>query len=74
MKLYGFILASLKKESCHIHRIVVSEKFQNRGIASLLINSLIANARNQNINSISLKVDKETTTGILLVYLNKGLS
>jgi len=61
-KLIGYLICSKKENSFHIHRFVVSEKYQNKGAGSLLLNALIYSIPKGNL--LTLKVKKYNKNAI----------
>lgn len=55
-KLVGYLICSKKEESFHIHRFVVSTKYQNKGVGSLLLNTLVHSIPQSSF--LTLKVKK----------------
>lgn len=72
----GFLIASHKNNAIHIHRLVVSNKFQNMGIGKQLVDEILAAARGRKIKLITLKVLSTNTDAIRfyerLRFVNKG--
>lgn len=54
-KLIGYLIASRKELSVHIHRLAMDQEFQSVGVGSLMVNRLVEKARLFRL-PISLKV------------------
>jgi ribosomal protein S18 acetylase RimI-like enzyme len=65
--LVGFLVASQKEQSIHIHKFVVDSKFQRGGIGSRMVDHLLQ----QSSRTITLKVDQENAKAISF-YKQKG--
>lgn len=61
--LVAFLIASLKKNSIHIHKFMVRKDYRSKGIGKLLLDQFLTNLP-RNLNSVSLKVYKENKRAI----------
>jgi ribosomal protein S18 acetylase RimI-like enzyme len=66
-KIAGFIIASEKEQSIHIHKFVVHKPFQNRGLGSKMIDRILQ----QTNQPVTLKV-QVANEDALRFYLRKG--
>jgi ribosomal protein S18 acetylase RimI-like enzyme len=66
-KLMGFLIASKKENSVHIHKFIVDAAFQRSGAGSLMVDHLLQ----QHQETITLKVDQENK-GAVSFYRKKG--
>lgn len=60
-ELIGYAIVSDKEESCHVHRLVIHNKFVSKGFGKKLLNEM---QFNKNQKSISLKVHIENIKAI----------
>lgn len=70
-RIAGFLIASLKNQCIHIHRLAVSNQFQNLGLGKQMVNLIQKEARRKNINFITLKV-LYSNTGAIRFYKRLG--
>ncbi|MEQ8361393.1 MAG: GNAT family N-acetyltransferase [Cyclobacteriaceae bacterium] len=60
----GFLVASYKNNSIHIHRLAVGKEFQKQNIGKQLVDEIQATAKRRNIKLITLKVLSTNTDAI----------
>ena len=63
-KLIGYLIASQKEDKCHIHRVVVIDKYHNLGISYLLWSYTYNSSHNKGINHYSVNVNVYNTNAI----------
>lgn len=63
-KISGFLIASRKKESIHIHRLVVAKDLQAKGIGKQLVETIIRKTASEKSNRVTLKVSKNNVSAI----------
>ena len=66
MKVLGYLMSQVILNEIHIHDIVVSKKFRNKGIGTTMIRYLIESAKRINKDRISLEVNAENLVAIKL--------
>ena len=71
--LHGFVIARLASGECELENIGVVPHLQGHGAGTLLMESLIAAAREHNINSIHLEV-RESNTAARALYVKCGFA
>lgn len=78
-KISGFVIASRKPGSIHIHRLAVAKNLQGMGIGKQLVEKIIRKTTNEKLNRITLKVSKYNTTAVsfyqklgFLVFIDEG--
>lgn len=64
-KIIGYIIASEKGDTIHIHKFIVDKDFRNQNIGKNLLNYLINLSKKSNKNYITLKVHKENLRAFL---------
>jgi ribosomal protein S18 acetylase RimI-like enzyme len=64
----GFVIASSKNETIHIHRLAVGGNFQVRGIGKQLVEVVKSRALNRKVRSITLKVATQNASAILFYH------
>jgi len=69
----GFVIASLKAESVHIHRIVVAKGHRDKGIGKTLMYATARDSVQRGIPKITLKVSRDNIAAIRL-YQRLGFS
>jgi ribosomal protein S18 acetylase RimI-like enzyme len=52
----GFVIASIKSEGLHVHRIVVASSYQGRGLGTQLLQRVAQSALQRDISLITLRV------------------
>jgi ribosomal-protein-alanine N-acetyltransferase len=70
-ELIGFMIASSKRGSLHVHRISVAPEYRGNGIGSALIHRLAEDAEVLGVRSITLKVSRVNTQAIRF-YMRLG--
>lgn len=63
-KISGFLIASRKKESIHIHRLVVAKDFQAKGIGKQLVEAILRKTTLGKLNRVTLKVSRNNVPAI----------
>ncbi len=78
-KISGFVIASRKQESIHIHRLAVAKNLQAMGIGKQLVEKIIRKTAAEKLNRITLKVSKHNTSVVsfyqklgFLVFIDEG--
>ncbi len=61
MEVLGYLMSQVVLDEIHIHDIVVSKKFRNKGIGTTMIRYLIESAKRVNKNKICLEVNARNT-------------
>ena len=56
--IYGYLLADITEDNCHIMRIAIDPEQQNRGLASALINEMIRYSKGIGITNFSVNTNK----------------
>ncbi len=64
----GFVVASSKNESIHIHRLAVGGNFQARGIGKQFVEAVKNKALDRKVRSITLKVATQNASAILFYH------
>ena len=62
----GFLVASIKPDAIHVHRVVVKATHRGQGIGTRLLQAVAQSARERAIPTITLKVPKSNTDAIRL--------
>jgi len=66
----GYIIASKKEKTCHIHRIAVSAQYSDQGIGSKMISVLGNKAKSKNLKKLSVEALKKDN--LKRFYLKNG--
>lgn len=72
-RISGFLIASRKDNSVHIHRLAVAKALRARGIGKKLVETVIDKTREARLNRITLKVSKSNIAAISF-YKKLGFS
>ena len=65
-KVLGYLMSQVILDEIHIHDIVVSKKFRNKGIGTAMIRYLIESAKRINKNKIYLEVNANNNVARIL--------
>lgn len=60
----GFVVASLKDEAIHIHRLVVSGAYRGRGCGAKLLREVAEMAQQRSLRTLTLKVSSKNCNAI----------
>jgi len=69
----GFIVASLKGERIHIHRLVVKDSHRELGLGTALLRAMAETASRRSLPTLTLKVSKQNKQAIRF-YLHLGFT
>ncbi len=70
-KIKGFVIASKKPQSIHIHKFMVQNSERSKGIGLMLLNDFELKCLSNNDNLITLKVYKDNGRAVVF-YLKNG--
>lgn len=70
-KIIGYIIASNKIHSIHIHKFMVERNYRSKGIGLLLLEQFENNCQQNNVEVITLKVDRNNERAIKFYLKNR---